>query len=266
MSSQTNPTSYFVSLGDGRYQPTEHAAGAWREDELHLAPVGGLIIHCLEQWRLEHFDDSMQFSRFTIEVLGQIAREQIEISIEVVRPGRTIELVEAVAVINGRVTIRARAWLLQTSDTSSVEGNEFAPMPAIEKCTHVARLKDWSGGFIASISAVQPAGNRPGRARAWVTSDVQLIDSETSTQLANFSKLLDTANGIGFREDPTAWFFPNVDLSLHFFRMPIGSDVGLDGRVAFGPQGIGLTSTVMHDKAGPVGVIQQSLTLRKRED
>ena len=57
--------------------------------------------------------------------------------------------------------------------------------------------------------------------------------------------------------------FPNVDLTLHFFARPTGRRVGLDTRVAFGSEGIGVTSSVMHDERGPVGTIQQSLTLRR---
>ncbi|NLA65382.1 MAG: thioesterase family protein [Leucobacter sp.] len=264
MSAISSDRSYFIALGNGSYEPTQHAAGAWREDELHLAPVAGLIVHQLEQWRIAHAEPDMVFSRFTFEVLGQIAREQIDISVDVVRPGRTIELVEAVATIAGRVTIRGRAWLLKSSDTLAVEGNEFAAMPPIDECAETSWLKGWNGGFIDSINAVQPANNRPGRARAWVTSDVSLVAGEDTTVLADFAKLLDTANGIAVREDPTEWFYPNVDLSLHFFRTPTSGQVGLDGRVAFGANGIGLTSTVMHDADGPVGMIQQSLTVRSK--
>ena len=40
---------YFQALGDDRYEPTAHASGAWREDELHLAPVAGLLIHHMDR-------------------------------------------------------------------------------------------------------------------------------------------------------------------------------------------------------------------------
>lgn len=254
--------TYFEALGNGRYMPTEHASGAWRDDELHLAPVAGLIIHHLERWRAEHADPSMVFSRITLEVLGQIARSEIELTTEVVRPGRTIELVQTTAVVGGRTTILARAWLLQTSDTGNVEGNEFDAMPSPDDCEEYTTLSSWPGGFIRSLRGVCPSDNRPGRARVWITSDLDLVAGEPSIELAEFAKFLDTSNGIGPREDPTKWFFPNVDLSLHFFRQPQGRQVGFDGKVAFGANGIGLTSTVMHDLQGPVGVIQQSLTVR----
>ena len=255
--------AYFVALGDDRYMPTADASGAWRDDELHLAPVAGLLVHHMERWREANIDPSMSFSRFSFEVLGQIARDEISLSTEVVRPGRTIELIETTAVIGGRVTMRARAWLLQTSDTSAVAGDEFARMPSPEQCADASTLLDWPGGFIASLSALQAEGRRPGRSRAWITSDLDLVSGEPSQPLAEFMKYLDTSNGIAVRQSPKEWMFPNVDLTVHLFRQPVGRRVGLDTRVAFGARGIGLTSSVVHDLEGPVGTIQQSLTLRE---
>src|SRR5690606_41781348 len=63
--------TYFVAHGNDRYEPTEHAGGAWRDDELHLAPVSGLITHHLERLRERHVDASLRFSRITFEALGQ---------------------------------------------------------------------------------------------------------------------------------------------------------------------------------------------------
>ena len=257
------PGSYFTRVDADSFQPTALAAGAWREDELHLAPVAGLVIDYLERWRREHADD-LVFSRFSLEVLGQIAREPIALSIEVVRPGRTIELVEATAVIGGRATIRARAWLLQSSDTSSVAENEYAPLPPPSAFTAPSLLTRWEGGMISTVTAVQSDDTRPGRAQAWVTTDVTLIEGEEATGLGEFAKLFDTANGISWRQDPREWLYPNVDLTAHLFRAPTGRWLGLDTTVAFGPQGIGLTSSVLHDEQGPVGMLAQSLTVRKR--
>ena len=80
--------------------------------------------------------------------------------------------------------------------------------------------------------------------------------------MASFVKLLDTANGVAVRESPLEWMFPNVDLTVHLFRQPEGHWVGLDTTVAFGPTGLGLTSSVLHDRRGQVGRAEQSLTVR----
>ncbi|WP_281167720.1 thioesterase family protein [Corynebacterium lubricantis] len=243
--------------------PTAHASGAWREDELHLAPVAGLVIHHMERWRQENIDPSLTFSRFSMDILGQIGREEIQLSTEVLRPGRTIELIETTAVIAGRATIRARAWLLQNGDTSSVVGEEFDALPRFEECEDVTGELGWPGGFIASVKAAQAPGRRPGRNKIWITSELPLVEGEEAQPLAEFCKLLDTANGVAVRQKPEEWMYPNVDLTFHIFREPQGIQMGLDTRVAFGANGIGLTSSVVHDAEGPVGTLNQSLTLRK---
>ena len=68
--------SYFTRIDTGSFLPTELAGGTWHDDDLHLAPVAGLVIDYLERWRLAHAPE-LAFSRFSLEVLGQIARERI---------------------------------------------------------------------------------------------------------------------------------------------------------------------------------------------
>jgi hypothetical protein len=57
--------------------------------------------------------------------------------------------------------------------------------------------------------------------------------------------------------------FPNVDLQVHLYRVPTGEWLGLENAVNFGSDGVGLTSTVLHDGDGPFGRAEQILTLRK---
>jgi hypothetical protein len=56
--------------------------------------------------------------------------------------------------------------------------------------------------------------------------------------------------------------FPNVDLTIHLHRQPVPGPVGLETAVTFGPTGQGLTSSVLHDEAGPLGRANQLLTIR----
>lgn len=255
-------SSYFIAQGNDTYHPTEHSRGAWREDELHLAAVAGLVIHHMERWREEHVGEALAFSRFSMEVLGQIPRAEISLRTEIVRPGRTIELVETIAEINGRATVRARGWLLKTSDTAAVAGDNFDPLLPMDQCVPNSTGAKWSSGFMDTIVMVEEPGRVPGRSRSWISGDVVLVEGEESQPLAEFCKFLDIANGVAIREDPSQWMFPNVDLTFHVFRQPVGTKVGFDTRASFGPQGIGLTSSVIHDEQGTVGTLNQSLTVR----
>jgi hypothetical protein len=97
-----------------------------------------------------------------------------------------------------------------------------------------------------------------------VDTALALVDGEEVSTLARYVALVDTANGIGVRESPEEWLFPNVDLSIHLHRQPGEGPVGLDTTVVFGPDGRGVTSSVLHDGTGPVGQAAQMLTVRRR--
>jgi hypothetical protein len=74
---------------------------------------------------------------------------------------------------------------------------------------------------------------------------------------------VDTANGVVPRVDPTQGLaFPNLDLQVHLYRVPQGQWLGLQTTQQYGSDGIGLTSSVLHDSLGPFGRSEQILTLR----
>ncbi len=220
------------------------------------------MVHAIEQ----HIDPDAQpaklLGRVSFDILGRLANDTCEIHVTTIRPGRTIELVEATLLIRGQAVVRARVWLLARNDTSSVAGGAERPLPDPVSVAPGSLAIDWPGGFVASLD-VRPVGDpAPGRATMWLSTGIPLIDGEVVSNLASFLALVDTANGAAPREDPRLWAYPNVDLTVHLHRAPTGPWVGLDTSVVFGPTGLGITSTVLHDRHGPVGTAQQILTLR----
>lgn len=257
-----NTGSYYERIDEHRFKPTPHASGAWGPDEQHFSPLGGLVVHAVDGYLAGRPDTGLVPARISYDILGRPALDECEIQVESVRPGRTIELLEAVVLIAGRPVVRARLWLLAGLDTTGVAGGAPDRLPAPDECDRWAMSELWPGGYIASLDVRTVAPPRPGRTTAWVTTDLDLVAGERSSSLARYVTLVDTANGIAVRQSPTAWMFPNVDLTLHLHRRPAGRWAGLDTTVVFGPTGQGLTSTVLHDAEGPVGQAQQILTVR----
>lgn len=245
-----------------RFRPTRHTEGAWQPDEQHMAPVSGVVVHAIQTFLADRPGAQLQPSRLSFEILGVIPAQDFEVEVSVLRPGRTIELVEATMVVGGRPVVRARAWLLSRQDTSSVAGGQPAPLPAPDGLPAWSGRTGWPGGYIRSLEAREVPGGEPGRTRAWIRTGVDLVAAEQTSDLARFVGLVDTANGIAVRQPPTAWMFPNVDLSIHLYRQPIAGWVGFDTTVVFGSDGVGLTSTTLHDLHGPVGRAEQTLTVR----
>jgi hypothetical protein len=254
-------TGYFEPIGDNTYRPTEHAVGAWNADEIHFSPLGGLLVHAIDRHR-EGADDDKVLGRISFDILGFLAFDDCTIRVETIRPGRTIELIEATVEIRGRRAVAARAWFISPGDTSAVAGGEPQRMPRPEVAEPWPMAETWAGGYVASLEARVVEPPRPGRTRAWLRTAVALVDGEDSTAHASFIALVDTANGIAVRQSPGEWMFPNLDLTVHLHRQPVGRWVGLDTSVIFGAAGLGLTSSVLHDESGPIGRAEQILTVR----
>ncbi len=256
-------SAYFVRTGATTFRPTRHTGGAWSTTEQHVAPLTGLVVHEIERHVAERdTPDDRAISRITYDILGVLTLEEFDVTVETVRPGRTVELVEASVRQHDRDVCRARAWRLARHDTSAVAGGQPEPVAHPETLQSRPLNGVWPGGYIAGLD-VRPVGDpRPGRTTTWVATGTPLLPDEESSDLARFVGLVDTANGIAVREDPRTWMFPNVDLTIHLYRQPVGRWVGLDTTVVFGAEGHGLTSTVLHDIRGPVGRAEQSLTLR----
>ncbi|MGW2958670.1 thioesterase family protein [Streptomyces sp. NPDC001220] len=257
-----SPGSYFEAVDGHRYKPTPHAVGAWAPDEQHFSPLSGLVVHALDQYRAARPDNGLLLSRISYDILGRLALDECEIEVETVRPGRTIELLEAVVRISGRSVLRARAWYLAELDTTAVAGGPDDPLVPPDSLAPWPAGELWPGGYIESVEIRPVEPRRPGRTAAWISTPVQLVAGVPVSPLASYLTLVDTANGIAVRQSPTEWMFPNVDLTVHLHRRPRGIWTGLDTKVTFGPTGQGLTSTVLHDVDGPVGHASQILTVR----
>jgi hypothetical protein len=253
--------AYFERLDEETFRATEHVGGAWRLDEQHIAPALGLLAHAVERDRDRRRDDGLVLGRLSYDILGAVPVDVVTIAVRLLRPGRTIELVEATLAHGGRAVVVLRAWLMQQRDTTTIVGGGFPPMAPPEEVPAWDPTTVWPGGFIASVE-VRRDEVEPGRARYWVRTPVTLVADEEASRVAAVAGLLDIANGMTVRRDPRSVAFPNVDLTAHLFREPRGSWLGFDTTVSFGADGLGLTSSVVHDEVGPVGTSAQLLTVR----
>jgi len=258
-------TSYFHRLSATTFEPSEHVGGAWNPDEQHIAPVLGLLAHVVEREHAERRSDApLALARASYDILGVIPMDGFEISApRLLRPGRTIELVEATLSHDGRPAVTLRAWMLQQTDTSSIAGIPLPQMPDRGALPAWSPGEVWPGGAIRSIDARHDDVGT-GRARCWIRPQHPLLEGEEISARSRMLGMVDFANGIATRVAPERALYPNVDLTASLFREPVGEWFGLDTSVSFGADGIGLTESVLSDDHGPVGTSSQTLTIRPR--
>lgn len=256
-------TAYFQRIGERTYRATEHTGGAWDRATQHVAPALGLLVHAVEQDRDARRSDGLRIARASFDILGTMPLAEVDLDVRVLRPGRTIELVEATLAHGGRPAVVLRTWLLEPRATAGIAGTDLAPLPPPAAMTPWDPATVWPGGFIASVE-VRRVLTAPGRGAFWVRTPVALVEGEDVSPVARAAGLWDISNGMVARADPGAVVFPNVDLTAHVTREPVLEDgwVGFDTTQSYGADGLGLTSSVLHDAAGPLGTSAQVLTVR----
>jgi len=255
--------AYFERLGEATFRATVHVQGAWSDEEQHVAPALGLMVHALERDHAGRMGAPLQLSRVAFDILGVMPIGVVELTTHVVRPGRTIELVECVLSHDGRPAVVGRAWFLKNADTASLAGSALPAPPPRDELASWDTSEVWPGRFITTVETLRHQ-LEPGRAWAWMRPLVPLLEGEDVSRTARLLGMVDIFNGLTVREPPSAVHFPNVDLTAHLLRAPAGEWFAADTTVSFGPSGLGLTHTVVHDDAGPLGTVSQSLTVRPR--
>lgn len=153
---------YFVRESATRFRPNPETGGSWNKQEQHIAPVVGLISHLILTDRDErHGDSALRMSRLSCDILGVIPIEPFDVEIRVVRPGRTIELVEAVLTHGGRPAVSARAWLTKEFDTDDIAGSTVPRIPSVDELPSWDMEDTWDGAFVETLD-VRRQSSGPG--------------------------------------------------------------------------------------------------------
>ncbi|MHA3081083.1 thioesterase family protein [Acinetobacter sp. ANC 5502] len=246
------------------YRSTLHSQGAWNAHEQHMAPATGIMCTELEQFMPR---TDMRIGRISLDIWGLIAFGEFSIQTRLLRPGKTIELIESTMQAQGKTCIVARAWRMMTQNSSEISGLEDDKVAHPEKLPVWTGMQSWPGGFIQTLEARADERRRSGKGIVWLHNDTHMVEGCNTTDFVRLMGMVDTANGVVPRDQTSEakWAFPNLDLQIHLYRWPQGQWLGLEVVQQYGHDGIGLTSSILHDVHGPFGRSEQILTLRKMD-
>ena len=236
---------FFVPLGDDRWRATAHTSGPWDDAFQHGGPPSALLGRAIE---LTDPRDQMLVGRVTVEILGPIPVGELTLRSRVVRPGRSVELVEAALAANGRDVATARAWRVLRTEASAVPPRHAAAPPLPDSGPSLDRGA-WRGGYLEAVEwrFVKGWFGQPGPATAWTRLRHPLVPEETPSPLQRVLAVADSGNGISSELDITRWHFINPELTVHVHREAVGEWVCLDAVTTMSPGGAGLASSVLSD-------------------
>ncbi len=247
--------------------PTELTRGPWDADSQHAGPPAAAIARALER---HPGGEGKQVGRVTFEILRPVPIAPLRVEVRTVRPGRSVELLEAVlSDPDGTELVRASSWRLVTgevdlegalpSDTAppgpeQAEEKPFFPTGEQVGYHTAMEYRFLSGGFLEM-----------GPATVWMRMRVPLVWGEEPTPLQRVLVAADSGNGVSAALDWRRFLFINTDLSVHLHRMPSGEWVCLDAVTKPEAHGVGLSDTQLFDERGPIGRAAQTLFVRARQ-
>jgi Thioesterase-like superfamily len=257
-------SSFFTRLSDTTFRSTSATRGPWSPDSQHAGPPSALLGRAISD--VDGRDD-MQVARITFEILKPVPVTELDVTAELVRPGKSVELVEATLKADGGTVMRARAWRIRKADLKLEPIVTDTPPPPLPKEDADAALFNFGYfGYLDAMEwrAVKGGFTVPGPATVWARMRVPLIEGDATRALDRVLVLADSGNGISATLDWSRWVFINPDLSVYLYRLPEGEWVCLDAATTVEPSGIGMAASVLSDETGPIGRGMQSLFISSR--
>jgi hypothetical protein len=254
-------TDAFYSLDGDRVTPSELTRGPWDPNAQHAGPPSALLARAFE---LCEPREKARIGRVTVEILAPVPIEPLTVSAHVVRPGRSVELLEASLEGADGELMRARGWRLAAGDVTA-DWEPAEPPPGREDAEALQFFPTGeSVGWHTAMEIVFARGRflEPGPGVAWMRPRVPLVEGEAITPLERTMLAADAGNGISAPLDWKTHIFINTDLTVHLLRPPRGEWVCLDSVTHV--DGLGMTDTALWDDEGRIGRAVQTLLVRAR--
>jgi hypothetical protein len=251
----------FYALDADKIVPSELTRGPWDPGAQHAGPPSALLARALERCEPR---EGARIARVTVEILAPVPIAPISVSARVVRPGRSVELLEASLEGADGELMRARGWRLAAGDVTA-DWEPAEPPPGREDAEALQFFPTGeSVGWHTAMEIVFARGRflEPGPGVAWMRPRVPLVEGEAITPLERTMLAADAGNGISAPLDWKTHIFINTDLTVHLLRPPRGEWVCLDSVTHV--DGLGMTDTALWDDEGRIGRAVQTLLVRAR--
>ncbi|WP_347057380.1 thioesterase family protein [Blastococcus sp. HT6-30] len=256
--------AFYLPLGDNRFAPTRATESPWDHSAQHGGPPSALLAH-LAADAAGATGAGSRPARISVDFFGAIPRRELTVEVSPVRPGRRIDLTEAVMTVEGRTVAVARVWSLAVGPTPPVV-TELSPPPAVPDSSpqELFGLPDW--GFGQAIDWRYTAGSpeEPGPADVWTRVRLPLVAGLPLTGLDRALIAADAANGISVELPIDSWWSIPPGMTTHLTRDPDGEWVHLACRTQIAADGIGLCHGELSDERGSIGEVAQPLLVQAR--
>jgi Thioesterase-like superfamily len=260
------PDCFYRPVDDDIFESTTATTSPWDPQLQHGGPPSALLARTIEAVPA----DDRVVTRFTVDFFGGVPQGRLRTSVEVVRPGRRIELLEASLADDTRIVATARAWRVRPSADSPASSatTRFEPpppLPAAQPQEFFAGIgPDWGYGRAIEWRFVLGGYTAPGRALVWTRQRLPLVAGEPASGLQRMLVVADSINGLSAVLDLKEWLFVPPGLTLTAHRVEAGEWLLVDASTVLDPSGVALAHGSLADQQGQLALVSQPLLVQRR--
>jgi len=257
----------YIPDGDA-FVGTACTKGAWAHGGQAGGAVLALLGHVLEDVPTL---TPMSLTRLTIDIVRPVpVGERLNVTTDVIREGKKIQVVDLTLTAGDTVTTRARALRIRDSDVGSLAGmpastsnlNPSADLPPPVELSGVEHLRSVPGFLAHGAELRRTLEPIDGIHAIWCRLRVPVVAGEPTRVTSRAAFPLDMVNMMGVRLDPRRASSINPDVTGHLSRGPVGEWVALTGHTYYSHDvAHGVSMAVMSDAAGVFGVTSTSQIL-----
>jgi len=244
--------------------PTQATVGPWDPKLQHGGPPAALLGSALEATQPR---ESTRIAHFALEFLGPLGLGEMQVTTEVVRPGKKVEMLSAVASQGGRPALRVQAWRVHVEDSRNPDVRIDEPPPPLPPAAET-RIFEGVAPFGYALALewrfAEGGFHQLGPAAVWTRLRASIIEGEPPSQLARVLAMVDSANGISAELDVRKYLFVPVNLTVSLARLPEAEWVGMRAVTSIAREGVGTTHARLFDPRGFCGYALQTLYVGPR--
>ncbi len=253
--------SFYEPLGGERYRSTLHTRGPWDPKFQHAGPPAALLGRALERCEPR---DGFVLARATFEILRAVPVADVAVRARVVRPGRSVELLEGELTVEDEPIVLVRAWRVKGTTAPDVDRDPAPPLRPEAADPLPPGMAEFGYGHAVELRFAAGGWWQHRPATVWTRMRVPLVAGEEPTGVQRVLAVADSGNGVSAVLPLNEWLFINTELTVHFRREPRGEWICLDAQTAINEGGAGLASSTLSDDDGVVALGAQALLVAPR--
>lgn len=210
--------------------------------------------------------EDMRLADVRLDILGPIPVAPLSIDVEVVRAGRSMQLLQASATADGTPVAIARSWrIVRTPDDfprlAGRRTDDVGDVPEPAGSGHLQMPGAHTDGYLRSVEwrIVEGGVGQGGVTVAWGRPLIPLVAGEEISPWQRTLVLADSGGGITLTLDPRKHAYINCDLHVALDRDPEGEWIRMSSKALASPGHGGTVHTALADARGELGTGLQTM-------